>query len=110
MTGKKNARDLAASIHQLKSLTGGLKDALPSATEQLSLAEEVLLETQRGFAQMSYLLARQRAVFLRFVHDLGVVPFGDTVEILASEAQYAAEYDAMRFLAWLAMLGQEEDP
>jgi hypothetical protein len=110
IVGKKNAQDLARTIHVLKESAAGLNAMGRAATSEFSLVEEAIREFTKGIKGFEYRLDRQRAVFLRFVHEEGVIPYGDSEELLEVEARYGAEYDAMRFLAWLAMLGEGEEP
>ncbi len=110
LAGKKNGGDLVAVIHGLKAAAGGLQAALPEAKRDLEAAQAIAAEFRGGLDHVLYMLDRQRAVFLRLLHNLIVLGDGATEELLSLEAEYGAEYDAMRFLMWVAMLGAGEDP
>ncbi len=101
IAGKKNAADLAHMIHGLKELSGGLSAAIPEAQRDLAEAQAYLKEHRNTIDDLRYQLERQRAVFLR----LFSTPGWD--DLLATEAQFGAEYDAMRFLCWVAMLRED---
>lgn len=110
LAGKKNAQDLAKAIHGIKELTTGLRNVVPEAQEELEAARGAIREWRDELASLQYQLDRQRAVFLRMIRDLGIAIPDHSETILALEATYGAEYDAMRFLCWVAMLGAGEDP
>jgi hypothetical protein len=109
MAGKKNARDLAATIHALKASAAGLKELLPGAQAEMGAAEEAAREFSAGIREIQYRLDRQHAVFLRHLieHDrpaLTQEEFDETT--LERDVRFEAEYDAVRFFMWLAMLGE----
>lgn len=109
LAGKKNARDLAATIHGLKTAAAGLKDILPETQADLQAVQEAI----RGFnSGIEYRLDRLEAVFLRHLNDIDrpVLSQEEFDErLLDRNDRYGAEYDAMRFLTRLAMLGGGED-
>lgn len=112
IAGKKNANDLAATLHTLKEMTTGIRDVLPGAHRDLLAAQEAAVGLVGGKAEIAalqYQLDRQRAVFIRLLNNM--VVGGNIAELLALEEEYGAEYDAMRFFAWVATLAVEpEEP
>jgi hypothetical protein len=119
LAAKNGAVDRAAqALSGLRELTGNLKAALPEAERDLALLREYrqeALEVKEQLAEVRYHLDRQRAVFLRILGEMtSYGPFSSAgpvslANVLELEIQYAAEYDAMRFLGAVAMLGAEED-
>jgi len=108
LTGKKNATDLAHAIHGLKELSTGIRAALPETVTELAAAREAVLTYQDGIIELQYQLERQRAVFLRMLSAQLID--GTMEDLLAIEAEYGAEFDAMRFLCRMATLGSSEEP
>ncbi len=114
---------LAQALSGLRELKGNLKAALPEAERDLTEGRAILamyhqetLELREQLGETRYHLDRQRAVFLRILGEMtNYSPFdraapSSLAAVLELEAQYGAEYDAMRFLGAVAMLGAEEDP
>jgi soluble cytochrome b562 len=109
LAGKKNAGDLARVLHGLKDVAAGLKETVPQAQQELAAAQKAATEFREGFDDILYRIERQRMVFLRLLHDF-MNPASDPDDLFALEASYTAEYDAMQFLVWVAMLGRGEEP
>jgi len=108
---KQQVGGLAQALRGLQDLTGTLREAIPEAGRDLAVAQGMMREWQKTVGGFNYQLERQRAVFLRMLRDVGTNPTFDYEGVVELEETYGAEYDAMRFLCWVAMLGTttEED-
>lgn len=105
----KMVQELGQAAKTVEALQEKLGRAETLVNELATMGEalEAALEKAEGFQGE---LDRQRAVFLRFlINDDTLLSPGPEMyaKFLATEQRYRAEYDAMRFLAWLVEWAKE---
>ncbi len=104
---------LAGVATQLRSLieAGSQLEQIPSqlaeVLEQVEQARLAFLGALESAKLTEYEAEKQRFVTLRLVGTVNPVDPTDVAALLALEAQYRAEYDAMRFLQTLLQFHQK---